>query len=70
MLRIMNRRPLLRTIDGWARAILFEAGIIRECEEHGRMRDRADPHARERAILIAGDDPPPSVSPEAGSGCD
>jgi hypothetical protein len=29
------------------------------------MRDRADPHARENAILIAREYPPPGVSPEA-----
>ena len=27
------------------------------------MRDRADPHARERALLIARQDPPAGVSP-------
>jgi len=34
----------------WAISILLEAGAIRECEEHGWMRDRSDPHARERAL--------------------
>ena len=28
------------------------------------MRDRADPHARERALLVARRDPPPGVSPD------
>ncbi len=28
------------------------------------MRDRADPHARERAIQTAREDPPPGVSPD------
>jgi hypothetical protein len=37
---------------------------IRECDEHGWMRDRADPHARERALVIARQDPPPGVSTE------
>jgi hypothetical protein len=37
---------------------------IHECEEHGWMKDRADPHARERALVIARHDPPPGVSPE------
>jgi hypothetical protein len=27
------------------------------------MRDRADPHARERALMIAREVPPPGVSP-------
>jgi hypothetical protein len=29
------------------------------------MRDRADPHARERAFSMARQDPPPGVSPRA-----
>ena len=28
------------------------------------MQDRADPHARERALRVARQDPPPGVSPE------
>lgn len=27
------------------------------------MKDRADPHARDRALLVAREDPPPGVSP-------
>jgi hypothetical protein len=42
-----------------------EGGAIRECEKHGWMKDWADPHARERALLVAREDPPPSVSPKA-----
>jgi len=42
---------------GWAISVLHEAGAIRECEEHGWMQDRADPHARERALEIACADP-------------
>ena len=51
------------TGDGPEGFVLLEAGAIRECEEHGWMRDRADPHARERALLIARQDPPAGVSP-------
>jgi hypothetical protein len=29
------------------------------------MQDRADPHARERAIEVASRDPPPDISAEA-----
>jgi hypothetical protein len=54
----------LTATEGWARLVLIEAGAIRECEEHGWAKDSADPHARERAILIARQDPPPGVSPE------
>ena len=64
MLMMKERRPAFRTIEGWARSVLLEAGAVRECEEHGWMRDRADPHARERALLVARRDPPPGVSPD------
>jgi hypothetical protein len=64
MLMTRGRRPAFRTNEGWARGILLEADAIRECETHGWMQDRADPHARERALLIAGEDPPFGLSPE------
>jgi hypothetical protein len=44
--------------------VLLETGAIRECEEPAWMQDRADPDARERALVIARQDPPPGVSPE------
>ncbi|MGF6426561.1 hypothetical protein ABIE91_001781 [Bradyrhizobium elkanii] len=55
------RRPAIRTLRGWAIHVLQEAGAIRECEEHGWMQDRADPHARERASDIARKDPPAGI---------
>jgi hypothetical protein len=64
MLMTKERRPAFRTIEGWAKLVLIEAGAIRECEEHGWARDRADPHARERALLIARQDPPPGIPPD------
>jgi hypothetical protein len=64
MLMIKERRPAFRTIEGWARLVLLKAGAIRECEEHGWMRDRSDPHAREHALLVARQDPPPGFSLE------
>jgi hypothetical protein len=45
--------PAMRTLRGWAVSVLQEAGAIRECEEHGWMQARADPHAQERALVIA-----------------
>jgi len=57
-----ERRAAIRTLRGWAISVLQEAGAIRECEEHGWMQDRADPHARERALVIARQDPPVGVS--------
>jgi hypothetical protein len=47
--------------------VLNEAGAIRECEDHGWMQDRADPHARERAFDVAREDPPPGVSPQSAA---
>jgi hypothetical protein len=62
MLMMNERRPAVRTLRGWAISVLQEAGAIRECEEHGWMQDRDDPHSRERALVVACQDPPFSVS--------
>lgn len=62
MLMTSERRSPIRTLRGWAISVLQEAGAIRECEEHGWMQDRADPHARDCAFDIARRDPPPGVS--------
>ena len=72
MLMTSERRPAMRTLRGWAIAVLQEAAAIRECEEHGWMQDRADPHARERAFDIACQNPPAGVSTDeaAAEVCD
>jgi hypothetical protein len=62
MLMTKGRRPAIRTLRGWAISVLQEAGAIRECETHGWMQDRADPHARERAFDIARQDAPDGLS--------
>jgi len=67
MLTTNDIRPTIRTPRGWAIALLQEVGAIRECEEHGWMKDRTDPHARERAVDIARQDPPPGLSPDAAA---
>ncbi|MCA6112572.1 hypothetical protein [Bradyrhizobium cenepequi] len=64
MLMMRERRATIRTLRGWAISVLQEAGAIRECEEHGWMKGRADPHARERAFDTARQDPPAGVFPE------
>ncbi|UQR65120.1 hypothetical protein LRP30_07690 [Bradyrhizobium sp. C-145] len=65
MLKTMKtRRPAIRTLRGWVISILQEASAIRECEAHGWMQDRADPDAREHALVIARRDPPSGVSPD------
>ena len=67
MLLITEKRPAIRTMRGWAIHVLQEADAIRACEEHGWMQDRTDPHAWERAIDIAREDPPAGVSPDAAA---
>lgn len=42
--------------------MLQEAGAIRECEGHGWMKDRADPHAYESGVAIARHEPPIGLS--------
>jgi len=44
--------------------VLQDAGAIRECEEHGWMRDRADPHAGQRALEMAREERPSGLPPE------
>jgi hypothetical protein len=61
MLMTKERRPPIRTLRGWAISVLQDAGAILECEEHGWIQDRADPHARERALDIARRDPPAGI---------
>ncbi len=64
MLMTKERRPAIRTLRGWAISVLQDAGAICECEEHGWMQERADPHARERALEIARQEPPSGLSSE------
>jgi hypothetical protein len=64
MLTTREQRPVLRSTEGWARCVLLEAGAIRECEEHGWMKEHADPHARQHALEVAREEPPPGLSPD------
>ena len=64
MLMTKERQPATRRLRGWAINVLLEAGAIHECEEHGWAKDRADPHARERAFEIARQDRPSWISPD------
>ncbi len=57
-----ERRFAIRTLRGWATSVLLEVGAIAECEQHGWMLDRADPHARRRVLDIADQHPPAGVS--------
>jgi hypothetical protein len=56
-------QPAYRTIRGWALVILLEAHAVRECDEHGHMKDHTDPHALEHAREIARQEPYPGSSP-------
>lgn len=67
MLWTIERRPAIRTLQGWAISLLKETGAIRECEEHGWLQDRADPHTRERAFAIAREYPPDGISAMAAA---
>jgi hypothetical protein len=67
MLMTKHRRPAIRTLRGWAISVLLEAGAVRECEEHGWMQDRADPHARDHAMDVARHAPPPGLSADAAA---
>lgn len=64
MLMTKEKRRPIPTLRGWAISVLQEAGAIRECDEHGWMKERADPHARQRALDIARQAPPMGLSPE------
>jgi hypothetical protein len=64
-------RTKARSMRAWAISILDETGAIRECEEHCWIRDRADPHAREKAYDIARSHPPSgSTAAEAAAALD
>lgn len=65
MLKTKERRPATRTPRGWAISVLQEARAIHQCEYHGWAKDGADPHARQHALDIARQDPPPGLSPDA-----
>ncbi|WP_342739868.1 hypothetical protein [Bradyrhizobium sp. B117] len=64
MLMTKERRPATRTLRGWAISVLQETSAIGECEEHGWTQDRADHHARERAVEVARDHLPAGFSAE------
>ena len=67
MLMVKHPRPAIRTLHGWAISILRDSGAISECEYHGWMQDREDPHARNRQVEMARQDPPPGLSPDAAA---
>jgi hypothetical protein len=64
MTTLRERRPAFRSREGWAIGILLAAGAIHECAQHGYMKDRSDPHAREDAVRRAHDEPFSGLSSE------
>ncbi|MBR0695847.1 hypothetical protein [Bradyrhizobium lablabi] len=57
-------RPAYRNLNGWALAKLLEHHVVRECEHHGHVLDRADPAACSRAREAAWSDPFPCATPD------
>jgi hypothetical protein len=55
-------RPAYRTLEGWTLGLFLEHGAIKECEEHGHIRDRTDPDAWKRAREAARLSPFPGTS--------
>ncbi len=49
MLVIPMSKPSFKSLESYATGVLLEAHAIVECEHHGYMKDRADPHAWDRA---------------------
>ena len=64
MLMLRGRRPDCRTLEGWAVAVLVDAGAIAECPDHGHRRCRGDPDAHARAFDAARANPPAGLSPD------
>lgn len=58
MLMMKERRPAMRTLERWTGCVPPDTGEMRECEERGCMKGRADPHTHDRAHEVAGRDPP------------
>ena len=67
MLMLKERRPPVRAVERWAIAVLLEAGAIKECEDHGYMQCRGDPHARERARMLAREEPPQGLDADVAA---
>jgi hypothetical protein len=59
------RPTAYRTLQGWALGLLLEEHAVRECPEHGHMRDRRDPEAWNRAREVARQHPFSETSAEA-----
>jgi hypothetical protein len=53
-----------RTLRGWAIGILLETHAIKECTEHGHMRDQTDPLAWQDARELAAREPFPGATPD------
>jgi hypothetical protein len=56
-------RPAFRSLRGWAIGHLLEAHAIKECHEHGHIRDWTDPEAWHHAREHAAANPYPGTSP-------
>ena len=61
---LTRERPDFRMVDRWATSLLLEVGAIHKCDQHGWAKDRADPHARDKAVRIAREAPLAGLSSE------
>jgi hypothetical protein len=62
MLRTKERRPTVRTLRGWRSTCCRRPALSANARSMSWARDRADPHARERAVDLARRDPPAGIS--------
>jgi len=60
-----------RTLEEWAINVLLECHAIRECGDHGHMRDNTDPSAWRKAREAAKSEPfPGTTSKESAAAID
>lgn len=52
VLTTKERRPVFRTIEGWARSVLLDAGAIRECVDHSFVMRPIRTRGATRAELL------------------
>jgi len=56
-----------RTLEGWAISVLLECHAIRECPDHGHIRDSTDPSAWRKAREVAKSEPFPGTTSKASA---
>lgn len=59
-----NQSATSGDIEQWAISILLECHAIQRCPDHGYVRDRTDPDARQQAREIAETEPYSGLTPQ------